>query len=892
MGFKIAVVMPAYNSGKYISQALDSIINQSLNFKKSIQVIIVNDKSTDNTQEIAEEYQEKYPSNITLINNETNHGPSYSRNLGLKYVDAEFVNFLDSDDYISKGAFKKAYNLLSENSEVNIASIPIKFFGVKSGDHTLNYKFEKTQIINIHKNPSFIQLSGPSSFFRFSELKFYKFNENIRVSEDPLLINQMLIDNPNIAFIHDEAYFYRRNDMHNSLIATSTQHKSYFTTRIDEYFIKLIEYSLKKLQRVPKFIQHVLMYDLQWILEIKFINSLLDEKEINSLYDKLFYILSFIDDDIIRSQLSLPIELKEHIVLLKHNKRDYLVNKDVYQKDLDFNTVYIDNFEFIDKKHLHVSGILTDFVKDTKIYAVVNDEILETEVLEYPQRLNYSLHFDYGYNHNFQVVIPANSDIKISFKTDSKDLIIDYNQTSRLSRTSKYKLSKDYLSIDCEDYIEVTNKTIFKGIKLELGVIRSILNEREQGWRTGIILRILYFLSYYALKRKHMWIFMDLPNAAGDNGYFLFEHANKSQKIKHIDKYYVFSKSPQIGVNLPEIEYKYMQSSKLSKIKKLLGFETANDEYKEIQKIGNVLSNKSLKHRLYLLFAEFILTSHPDNNIIYPFWGNYSHLSGLAKSKTVFLQHGVTKDNISHWLNNYDKRLDLIVTVSDKERESFLSPDYGYSDDIVKVLGFPRFDYLGGLENKKQIVFMPTWRRQYDSLNKEQFMQTTYFKSINDVLNDEDLINHILSKGYTLIFKPHRNLMKFLSTFDINSKIEIGDKISYTDIFNHASLIISDFSSVIFDFAYLKKPVIYYQREKNYHFNVDQAYFDYESMGFGPVTRTIGDFEAEVIKLIDDDCQMEEIYKSRVDEFFKYIDNNNSERVIGAVLDLDKEFYY
>ena len=171
-------------------------------------------------------------------------------------------------------------------------------------------------------------------------------------------------------------------------------------------------------------------------------------------------------------------------------------------------------------------------------------------------------------------------------------------------------------------------------------------------------------------------------------------------------------------------------------------------------------------------------------------------------------------------------------------------------------------------------------------------MQTTYFKSINDVLNDEDLINHILSKGYTLIFKPHRNLMKFLSTFDINSKIEIGDKISYTDIFNHASLIISDFSSVIFDFAYLKKPVIYYQREKNYHFNVDQAYFDYESMGFGPVTRTLGDFEAEVIKLIDDDCQMEEIYKSRVDEFFKYIDNNNSERVIGDVLDLDKEFYY
>ncbi|WP_407391599.1 CDP-glycerol:glycerophosphate glycerophosphotransferase [Methanobrevibacter sp.] len=887
MAFKMAVVMPAYNTGKYISQALDSIIDQSLNFKKNIQIIIVNDNSQDDTKQIALEYQNKYPDNIKVINNETNKGPAYSRNLGLKYVDAEFVNFLDSDDYISKGAFKKAFKLLTENSNINIVSIPIEFFGVKIGNHPLNYKFEKTQVINIHKNPSFIQLSGPSSFFRFSELKFYKFNENLRVSEDPLLINQMLIDNPNIAFIHDETYFYRRNDLQNSLIATSTQNKSYFTTRVDEYFIKLIEYSLKKLQKVPKFIQHVLMYDLQWILEIKFVNALLNEEEINRLYDKLFYILSFIDDDIIRSQLSIPIELKEHIVLLKHNKRDYLVNKDSYQKDLDLNTVYIDNFEFIDKNHLHISGILTDFVKDTKIYAVANDEAFETEVLEYPQRLNYSLHFDYGYNHNFQVILPVNSNTVILFKTDSKVLIIDYNQTSRLTRTSKYKLSKDYLSIDCGDHIEVTDKTVLKGIKLEFEVLKLILNERKQGWRTGVILRILFFLNYYIFKRKHIWIFMDLPNAAGDNGYFLFKHANGFQEIKDIDKYYVFSKSPQVGVNLPEMEYRYMQSSKLSKIKKLLGFETANQEYKEINKVGKILPNKSLKHRLYLLFAEFILTSHPDNNIIYPFWGNYSHLSGLAKSKTVFLQHGVTKDNISHWLNNYDKRLDLIATVSDKERESFLSPDYGYSEDIVKVLGFPRFDYLEQLEDKKQIVFMPTWRRQYDSLKKEQFMQTSYFKSINDVLNDEELVNYIISKGYKLIFKPHRNLMKFLSTFDINPKIEIGDKVSYTDIFNHASLVISDFSSVIFDFAYLKKPVIYYQTEKNYHFNVDKAYFNYETMGFGPVKRTISDLEAEIINTIENDCKMDEIYQERVEDFFKFNDKNNCERVIKAVLELN-----
>ena len=267
MPFKMAVVMPAYNTGKYISKALDSIINQSLDFK-NIQVIIVNDASCDNTAQIAEKYQRKYPKNITVINNESNQGPGYSRNIGLTYVDAEFVNFLDSDDYISKHAFKKAYIFLKNHPEVDIASIPIYYFGVKKGPHNLNFKFDKTQVVDLEEHPEFIQLSGPSSFFRYEKLKDYSFNELLRVSEDPLLINQMLIDNPKIGFLHGVKYHYRQNALQNSLIATSTSFKSYFTTRIDHYFIRLLNYALDKRGNVPKFIQHVLMYDLQWICEI------------------------------------------------------------------------------------------------------------------------------------------------------------------------------------------------------------------------------------------------------------------------------------------------------------------------------------------------------------------------------------------------------------------------------------------------------------------------------------------------------------------------------------------------------------------------------------------------------------------------------------------------
>lgn len=888
----MAVVMPAYNVEEYISKALDSIINQSFDFEKNIQIIIVNDASQDNTLQIAEKYQRKYPKNISVINNETNGGPGYSRNVGLTQVNAEFVNFLDSDDYISKHAFKKAYIFLKKHPEVDIASIPIYFFGVKKGPHNLNFKFKETQVIDLEEHPEYIQLSGPSSFFRYEKLKNYRFNEHLRVSEDPLLINQMLLENPKIGYLHGVKYHYRQSALQNSLIATSTSFKSYFTTRVDNYFIGLLNYSLVNRGYVPKFIQHVLMYDLQWICQIRYVHALLNKEEIDELYDKIFYLLKHIDKDVIYHQLSISDELKCHLTLLKDYGTAYRLNKDQFQADFNLNNLYIDNFEFLSKEKLYISGILTDFIKNVNIYARVNDKIIETKKVNYPQRTNFSLNFDYGYNHCFEIVVPINGETKIEFKTDTANLEIDYNQTSRLSRISKYRLSKDYLSINHDEYIEVTNKTLKKGINLELGVLKKILTEHKQGWRTGIILRLLFFMTYYYFNNKHMWVFMDLPNMSGDNGFFLFKKALDSDKLKKIKKYYAFSKSKDLTKNLPDMEKGYIASSRPTKIKKLLAFESPNEEYEKLSKIGNILPYKSLKHRLYLLFADYIITSHPDNGIIYPFWGNYPHLAGLARSKTVFLQHGVTKDDISYWLNRYNKRIFLIVTVSDKERESFLNPDYGYSEKFVKVLGFPRFDFLEKLEDKKEIVFMPSWRRQYNQLKDSDFIQTNYFKAINDFLNDDDLHHYLKSKGYKLIFKPHRNVLKFIDLFNIPDHVELGRDISYNEIFNHSSVLITDYSSVAFDFAYLKKPLIYYHHDNDYHFDIDKAYFKYDTMGFGPVCHTQEELSGQIMNLVENNCEMDEEYQKRVDEFFKYIDKNNSERVIDAILEFDKCFYY
>ena len=881
MDFKISVVMAVYNSEAYVAEAIDSVINQSLNFKKHIQLILVDDKSTDDTLDILEGYKSEYPENIVLVTNEKNMGPAFSRNRGLEHVKGKYVNFLDSDDIISRDAFKGACKFLDKYYEVDIVSIPIHYFGVKRGPHNLNFKFEKDQIVNLITDPKYIQLSGASSFFRFDRLKNYHFNENLRVSEDPLLINQMLLENPLMGFLSKPKYFYRKDEFQNSLITTSASNKSYFTTRIDEYFLNLISYALERFNEVPKFIQYVLMYDLQWILEIDFVEHLLSKDELRSLYNKILEILSHIDDDVILDQISIPAALKAHIILMKRYGWDYLNDKTKVKDDFNLNTLFIDNLHFLNESEVEIDGILTNFTKDTDITAVVEGRQIKTEKRVYPQRDNYSLNFSYGFNHCFKVRFPIKDGSKISFKSSDFDLKIEYSQTSRLNEVSGYLNSSDNLAVADGNEIKIIKKSVSSLAKMETKTLLRMLKTRSEGWRTGTLIRLFYLLSHPILTRRRIWIHMDLPYGAGDNGLELFRYANSQKsKIRH---YFVLDRSP-----LREEEYLVLPAKE--KLKRLTGLTKPDQNYLKVKEIGKVVPYRSVKHRMYVLFAEFIITSHPDNTVIYPFWGNYKHLSGLARSKTVFLQHGVTKDNVSEWLNDYDKPLAMISCVSEREKESFKNPDYGYGPEIAKVLGFPRFDRLEN-NKRKEIVLMPSWRRQLDQLSAAEFVKSDFYNNLNGLLSNTEFIDWAVSEGYTLIFKPHRNLHKFIDTFTRHPSVRFDLNLSnYSETFNNASILITDYSSVAFDFAYMKKPVIYYQFGHNYHFDVENAYFSYEEDGFGPVCKNKDELRDYILKIIDNNLEMEETYRKRVDDFFKYNDRDNSRRVYEEILKLDN--YY
>ena len=115
---KVSVIVPVYNVEKYITKCLDSLVNQTL---KDIEIIVVNDGTKDNSEEIINSYLKKY-SNIKYFKKE-NGGQGSARNLGLKHATGEYVGYVDSDDYVELDMFEKMYNkAIADNSDIVICN--------------------------------------------------------------------------------------------------------------------------------------------------------------------------------------------------------------------------------------------------------------------------------------------------------------------------------------------------------------------------------------------------------------------------------------------------------------------------------------------------------------------------------------------------------------------------------------------------------------------------------------------------------------------------------------------------------------------------------------------------------------------------------------------------
>ena len=149
---------------------------------------------------------------------------------------------------------------------------------------------------------------------------------------------------------------------------------------------------------------------------------------------------------------------------------------------------------------------------------------------------------------------------------------------------------------------------------------------------------------------------------------------------------------------------------------------------------------------MLFLYAQKHISAFVNEEYRNPFYepggfDNRRSFSGLSTTQRYFLQHGVTLGNVTRSLKKYNTNLSLIVCGSNKERDSFFQWDYNFSEDIINVLGLPRYDNLSTDDSKKQIVFMPTWRGNLKS--ETALFNSEFYKSLNSFINNENMHNFL-----------------------------------------------------------------------------------------------------------------------------------------------------
>lgn len=122
--YKVSCIVPVYNVEKYLEKCLDSIVSQSL---QDIEILVINDGSTDSSQDIIDKYTNKFPQKVKCINKE-NGGQGSARNLGLDIAKGEYISFVDSDDWIENDCFEKMYLTAKKNdSDIVICNMVDNF---------------------------------------------------------------------------------------------------------------------------------------------------------------------------------------------------------------------------------------------------------------------------------------------------------------------------------------------------------------------------------------------------------------------------------------------------------------------------------------------------------------------------------------------------------------------------------------------------------------------------------------------------------------------------------------------------------------------------------------------------------------------------------------------
>lgn len=352
---------------------------------------------------------------------------------------------------------------------------------------------------------------------------------------------------------------------------------------------------------------------------------------------------------------------------------------------------------------------------------------------------------------------------------------------------------------------------------------------------------------------KNLWIVSERGVDARDNSYHFFKYL----RTQH-----------------PEINAVYIITND-------------SPDREKVASLGTLVEYGSFRHYLCFILAKVKVSTHidgysPDILFFHKFGKFFPD-----KSKKIFLQHGIIGNDLA-FCHADQTDIDMFTCTAVPEYE-FIKENFGYPEGVLQLTGLCRYDNLKKTDcPTKKILFMPTWRSNLRTCNKHTFEQSEYYQTYYSFLNSEKLQELLEKYGYELIFYPHYEIQRFLDSFREHiPNVTIADfkHNDVQDLLIHSDILITDYSSVFFDFAYMRKPMVYFHyndaafRAEHYK----EGYFKIKRDGFGDVVTTQDGVVDSLRHILENSLQPDVEYLERMNSFFGFNDTNNCQRNFEAI---------
>ncbi len=873
--YKVSVVIPVYNCEEYLKGCVESLMNQSMD-KSDFEIIFINDGSSDNGGEICERAAEEYQ-NIVYFAKE-NGGVSSARNKGIELAQGKYIFFLDADDTLTDDTLKSVYEFFEEHyDETDLVTYKIvpyrngKALGVhyryrvlkESGIYDLN-EGDNCYIAQSTMNICVKNKTDGSDILFDTKLKFH---------EDQKYIFTTLKEKMTIGYCAGPEYRYLRRPG----AATSSISNAYYifedTMNMWETFFNMYPEN-----EVPAYLQAFYLHDITW----KSTSDVLlpyhyTAEEFEKAVSRIKALINRIDDEVIIKRPAMDLYHKHFLLRLKGSKNISLDCGDELSLSFKGEEIY------------HAKKVTAVVNKFGVSNGMLNmDAFLKSPVFMYTDMPELNIICD-GKRHKVELTHSEHEQYHAGIKTAvfwrfRLNLDVSNVKTFELEvviNGKPYKIGYYY-----GHHIPLQRgkkkRVFFNGGKCyrEKDGVFEILSDKFHGgylYMTVVALfNLIYYLRinpriifyralghFYKLKKERVWLYLDRYGVY-DNAYDQFKHDIKiNDGVKRL---YVLNECDR---------------------------DTLNEKF-EPDEQKNVIWFGSRKHKGYYFSCEKLITSFSNLSNVCPFGaGPMRWYSDLAQYELVYLQHGLLHATLKNMYSKERCIIDKVVVSSGFEVENF-TKNYGYDESDLIKSGMPRYDFMqAGGEKKNRIVFSPSWRSNLIGplVNNSRvelrnaFLNSAFYKEINAVLNSEKL-NGLLEKyDLYLDFKNHPIFKCYNDLFEVASDRICLD--GFDTKMDEYRLMITDYSSIVFDSVYLNCPVIYFVPDYDmFKAGVSHGYRKLDlpmEEGFGPFTQTADELIEQLEICIKNNFEPQEPYKSRMDGFFLYKDNNCRERIYNAI---------